>query len=191
MMLIQLLLICSMASSPGSAQKQNRFYYSPDKGSRASVIPVGKKGHEDRESRIEIRDSRGRLLRFRSFGSADGMQGRGVGHAEWTADGRFFVFNTDSSGGHMPWNVATYFYSRKKNRFYSLDKFIGPITSDFKLHGINTLKTTRMNFEKKEEKEPVTVRLENLERVSRLDRRLTTRRSVRREAQCVWIHGIP
>ena len=82
----------------------------------------------------------------------------------------------------MPWNLATYFYSRKRNRFYSLDDFIGPATSDFTLQGRNTLKISRMNFEKKVEKEPVTVRLENVEGAARRGsasetKRLTTRDS--------------
>lgn len=157
------LLICSLASSAIFVQKQNRIYYSPDRALSAIVIPVGKKGFEEQESRIEIRDGAKTLLRWRSFASSDGEHGRGVYHAQWTADGQFFVFNAPSSGGHQPWNLATYFYSRKRNRFYSLDDFIGPATSDFTLQGRNSLKITRMNFERKLQKETVRVRLENVE----------------------------
>ena len=141
---------------------QNRIYPSPDERLRAVVIPVGKKGFETQESRIEIRDARGRLLRWRSFASSDGEHGRGVGRAEWTADGQFFVFNASSSGGHQPWNLPVFFYARSENRFSSLDDFVGPITSDFTLGGRNTVITTRFNSERNEEKEAIRVRLQNL-----------------------------
>lgn len=124
---------------------------------RAVIVPVGAKGYETYESRIDIRSSSGALLRRKSFASRDHNHGEGVGHAEWTADGRFFVFNTGSSGGHQPWHVATYFYSVASNSFYSVDSSFGPITSDFTLHG-NTLVTTRMGTTA-DEKLPLTVRL--------------------------------
>lgn len=142
---------------------QNRTFKSPDKQLSVVVIPVGNKGYEQQESRFEIRGAKGGLLRFKSFASVDGEHGRGVFHAAWTADGQFFVFNAPSSGGHQPWNLATYFYSRHKNRFYSLDAFIGPVTSDFVLIGRNRLQTTRFNFSRNREKEPVTVRLSKLQ----------------------------
>jgi len=128
---------------------------------RVVVVPVGKKGFEDQESRVEIRRN-SRLLRWRSFSSSDGEHGRGVAHAAWTSDGQFFVFNTYSSGGHQPWNLATYFYSLRENRFYSLDNFVGPITSDFILEGRNTISTTRFNFVANEDKERVRIRLSHL-----------------------------
>ncbi|HXG68846.1 MAG TPA: hypothetical protein VNO70_27355 [Blastocatellia bacterium] len=157
-LLLSLFLVFGASSVP----IQNKVYPSPDKRLRAIIIPVGKKGFESQESRIEIRKSDGTLIRWKSFASEDGEHGRGVEHGEWTADGEFFVFNTQSSGGHQPWNWAIYFYSRQKNRFYSLDAFIGPVTSDFTLAGKATVKTTRFNFEKEEEREAVTVRLHKL-----------------------------
>ena len=154
--------ILSLLAGGLPASAQNRIFPSPDQRLRAVIIPVGKTGFETQESRIEIRDARGRLLRWRSFASADGEHGRGVRRAAWTADGQFFVFNADSSGGHQPWNLPVFFYSRGENRFYSLDDFVGPITSDFALAGRNTVVTTRFNFEKNEEKEAIRVRLHNL-----------------------------
>ena len=44
----------------------------------------------------------------------------------------------------------------------SLDDYIGPVTSDFTMEGRNVLKTTRFNFEAKNEKEPVRVNLGRL-----------------------------
>ena len=64
-------------------------------------------------------------------------------HAEWTADGHFFVFTTGSSGGHQPQHVATYFYSLGRNRFYSVDSIVGAVLSDFVLRR-TVLSTTRM-----------------------------------------------
>jgi hypothetical protein len=161
-MLARFLCIFILAATGISVFAQNRIQESPDKHLRAVIIPVGEKGYESRESRVEIRTSRGRLLKRKSFFSKDHNHGEGVGRAEWSSDRQFFVFNTSSSGGHQPWHVATYFYSRQKNRVYSLDAFVGPITSDFKLERRDTVVTTRFNFKKNEEREPVRVRLQNL-----------------------------
>ena len=144
------------------AEAQTTVHSSPDKSLRAIIIPVGKKGYEGTESRIEIRSASGETLRWKSFASYDGGHGMGVNHAEWTPNSLFFVFNVDSSGGHQPWRRATYFYSRSENRFYSLDDYIGPVTSDFSLEGRGVLKTTRFNFQAKNEKEPVRVNLARL-----------------------------
>ena len=159
---VTLLLFVLASASSLTALAGGKVHPSPDGALRAVVIPVGKEGFEEQESRVEIRDARGRILRWRSFASADGEHGRGVNHAGWTADGQFFVFNAYSSGGHQPWNLATFFYSRKENRFYRLDDFVGPVTSDFRLEGRSTLSTTRFNFGSKDEREPVRVRLRNL-----------------------------
>jgi hypothetical protein len=144
---------------PHLAEAQTTIYSSPDNSLRAVIIPVGKKGNEGTESRVEIRSATGETLGWKSFASYDGEHGIGVNHAEWTADGQFFVFNVASSAGHQPWRRATYFYSRGENRFYSLDDYIGPVTSDFTIEGRNVVKTTRFNFEAKNEKELVRVNL--------------------------------
>ena len=110
---------------------QSGLFTAPSGGLIAKVTPAGKKGFENRESRIEIRRANGGLIRRRSFASIDSNHGRSIDHGAWTEDGEFFVFNTSSSGGHQPWNWAIYFYSRVQNRFYSLDSFIVPFISDF------------------------------------------------------------
>ncbi len=158
------LMISFLLASSFPVFAQNKIYRSADNKLRAVIIHVGKKNFEDQESRLEIRNARGRLLRWRSFASSDGEHGLGVHHAEWSADGRFFVFNGFNSGGHQPWQLPTYFYSRRENRFYSLSDFVGPITSDFDLAREGTIVTTRFNFDKNEEREPINVRLGNLQR---------------------------
>jgi hypothetical protein len=145
-----------------SVRTQSGFFPSPGSGLTATVIPAGKKGLENRESRIEIKRANGRLIRQRSFASIDGNHGRSIDHGAWTPDGKFFVFNTSSSGGHQPWNEATYFYSRLRNRFYSLDDFIGPVTSDFMLRERSAIVTPRLNSATNNERDQVTVRLARL-----------------------------
>src|SRR5258706_6837899 len=142
-MLLKLLPFASMLLTAVAAFGQTTSYDSPTKTIHALIVPVGTKGYETYESRVDIRSSSGALLRSKSFASRDHNHGEGVGHAEWTADGRFFVFNTGSSGGHQPWHVATYVYSVGSHRFYDVDSIAGPITSDFTFLGA-TLIATRM-----------------------------------------------
>ena len=130
---------------------QTKSYESPSKTIRALIAPIGA------ESRVEIRSALGALLRRRNFTSPDHNHGERVDHAQWTSDGRFFVFTTSSSGGHQPWHVATYFYSVGRNRIYSLDAIVGAITSDFTLRN-DTLSTTRMGLNADDPK-PVTISL--------------------------------
>jgi hypothetical protein len=130
---------------------QTRSYESPSNRIRALIVLVGA------ESRVEIRSSSGALLRRRNFSSADRNHGECVNHAQWTSDGRFFVFTAGSSGGHQPWHVATYFYSVGRNRFYSLDVMVGAIIADFTLRD-DTLMTTRMGLNL-DDRKPVTVSL--------------------------------
>jgi hypothetical protein len=138
--LLILVFLCGLVATSG----QTKSFESPHKGIRAVIIPVGATGHENSESRVEIHSARGTLLRRLNFASVDQNHGEGVGHAEWTRSGGFFVFITGSSGGHQPWHVATYFYSVTRNRFYSLDAMVGrPIISDFTLRG-EMVMTTRM-----------------------------------------------
>ena len=156
-MFIKTLPIASVLLTCVAAFAQTKSYYSPSGTTHALIIPVGAQGYEIYESRVDIRSSSGRLLQRKSFASRDHNHGEGVGHAEWTSDGRFFVFNTSSSGGHQPWHVATYVYSVRAKRFYGLDSLTGPITSDFSLRG-DTVVMTRMGTTA-DENVPVTIRL--------------------------------
>ena len=137
------LLILACLFSPVATLGQTKTLEAPNKAIRAVIIPVGATGFENSESRIEIRSAVGTLRRHLNLASADHNHGQGVGHAGWTRNGRFFVFTTGSSGGHQPWHVATYFYCVAHNRFYSLDAMVGPIISDFILHG-DVVIATRM-----------------------------------------------
>jgi hypothetical protein len=157
-MLIKTLLALIILMGGIQAVGQTKSYESPRKNFRALIVPVGAPGYENHESRLEIRGPSGTLVLRRDFGSRDHNHGEGVGHAEWTSDGRFFVFTTSSSGGHQPWHLATYFYSVRSNRLYSLDALVGAITSDFKLRG-EMLLTTRLGVDVDDQK-PVAVQLD-------------------------------
>ena len=116
---------------------------SPDHQLRACIVEVGKFPAPLNESRVDIRDTSGKLVASRNFGSPKGNQGRSVVHSAWTPDSNFFVFSTQSSGGHSPWHWNTYFYSRKKNKFALLDDTIGAvIKSNFQVKAPDIVEAT-------------------------------------------------
>jgi hypothetical protein len=133
------------------ASAQTKTFVSPHDRIRALMVSVGP------ESRVEIRSFNGALLRRKNFTSRDQSHGETVAHAEWTADGHFFVFTTGSSGGHQPWHIPTYFYSVGRNRFYSVDSIVGAVLSDFALRR-TVLSTTHMGVNADDPK-PVTLSL--------------------------------
>lgn len=78
------------------------------------------------------------------YSSADGTHGFVVVKAEWTPDERYFVFSTQSSGGHQPWHAPTSFYSSDDHMLCSLDDFLEPpgiATPDFMLSPPNRITT--------------------------------------------------
>ena len=165
--MVSVLIALLALTSAWPAARPERVYRSPDGRLVARVVDVGSPRRERGESRVEIRGRDGRLLRSRSFASPDGEHGFGVDHCEWTADGRWFVFNVSSSGGHMPWNRPTYAYDGRAARFYNLDDSVGPVTSDFKLLGSHAVALTRMNRDGTGRDEPVVLRLSRLRRGGR------------------------
>ena len=65
--------------------------------------------------------------------------GRLPAEVKWTADSKFLVFTTVSSGGHSPWHFTTYVFSVSDKKIVCLDDVIGPVVdSDFKLEGPHT-----------------------------------------------------
>lgn len=118
-------LFCLSLMQAGFARPQ-QVYKSPNGRLRAAVVIATRR---TRESRIEIRIAKGKQLLAESFASPDGDHGRVVEHAAWTANSRFFVLSTTSSGGHSPWHDLTYFYDRRRNKLFCLDDFIGAVTT--------------------------------------------------------------
>jgi len=144
---ISLVVAMMLNSCATAAQQPANFGYqgtdSPDHQLRACVVEVGKFPPPLNESRVDIRDTSGKLMASRNFGSPKGDQGRSVVHSAWTPDSNFFVFSTQSSGGHSPWHWNTYFYSRKTNKFALLDNTIGPVIKpDFTVKAPDVVEAT-------------------------------------------------
>lgn len=119
-------------------------YRSPN-GSHARVSAVDKlKGFESYESRIEFYNASGKKICTADYSSQDGDHGFGVAKAEWSPDGRFFVYSMTSSGGHQPWHAPTNFYDGNNHELCSLDAFLDPpgiATPDFLLGAPNLITT--------------------------------------------------
>ena len=142
--MLQLLVIAALLGiTPQAAADHPQTHLSPTGGLQAVVSNVGPTGSE---SRIEIRSSNRRLLRYLDLRSPDGEHGFLVSRAAWTDDGRYFVFSVVSSGGHQPWHLPTYVYSRRDNRVYSLEAYVGPVTSAFELIGNGRVAVTRQRI---------------------------------------------
>src|SRR6266446_2273835 len=107
--------------APKCAGKQ-----SPDQTLCAKIVSVGKHAPPLDESRVDILDKHNHLVASKSFQSSDGEHGRSVAKSSWTPNSRFFVFSTQSSGGHSPWHWPTYFFDRKLKTFKELDDTTGP-----------------------------------------------------------------
>lgn len=160
--LIKLYLLLFIMASPTFVYGQSKTYEAARGSIHAVVLIIHKRGSARQVSRVEIRRANGRLLRRKSFASADRDRGQEVNKGMWSNDSRFFIFNADNLGGHQPWHHPIYFYDRQINRFFALNNFVGPSTSDFTLDGQNTVKLARLNFEKGEQQELITVNLDNI-----------------------------
>jgi hypothetical protein len=134
-------------------------YRSPDRTLFATVVSLEQlQSYGDHPSRVEICNSGGRLVASKDHSLSGGRdQGFTVKAAAWTPDSRFFVYQVYNSGGHSPWHSPVFFYSRKRNRFYSLDRALeavggdGTITGGIKLRRPSTL-LTRTRYDGKSQK---------------------------------------
>ena len=100
---------------------------SPDGALRAIIIPVNRGFGE---SRVEIRGTDDKLLCTADYSSSDGEHGLKVEKGRWTPDFRFFVYNTESSGGHQAWHSPTFFYSLRNNRVRNLEDLTHRVVLD-------------------------------------------------------------
>jgi hypothetical protein len=142
---------------------ETRQYVSPDRKLHALVVPVGKTADGPRESRVKVRNSRGKVLLSRSFASKDGEHGYIVYRADWTADSQFFVFSVGSSGGHQPWHSPIYFYCRSDSRLRLFDDYLGPITDpNFMLSAPDIIHATKLKKYGDLESIGVKIKLSNL-----------------------------
>jgi len=130
------------------ADAKNRVYYSPDRKVRVVIVPVGKGIHKFDETRLDILQGR-RVVRSRDFSSDDGQHGEAVRRGAWTEDGQYFIFNTTYSGGHQPWHLPTYFFDRSREKIFSLEDYVGPISRDFFVPGHDSVCVFVLNPKKK------------------------------------------
>jgi hypothetical protein len=117
-----------------------KAYRSLDHTLVATVVTLKQQASDgENPSRVEVRNAGRHLLASRDH-SIWPDEGYTVRKVAWTADARFFVYQVSNSGGHSPWHGPVFFYSRKKNQFYSLEHALasfghgpGSITGDLKL----------------------------------------------------------
>jgi hypothetical protein len=156
--------MCLSLLAPWWAIAAANVEYKNVEGFRVAVSSVGKlHGHLDKESKFEFYSPENQKLCALDYSSEDGEHGFGVVKAEWTPDGRYFVFSISSSGGHQPWHTPTLFYSPKHEAILSLDSYVdasGISKAEFSLKAPNTLLTEAWN--KNEKMVPVSVSLDNL-----------------------------
>ena len=136
-----------MAALTAPTVSRGEVHRSPNRSLIAKIVSLKQaSSYGLSPSRIEIRRAGGSLKAGKSY-RYDRGQGYTVTKCGWTADSRFFVYLVESSGGHGPWCNPIFFYSRKWNRFYSLDDAIhGAITGDMKLRKPCTLLTKGRYF---------------------------------------------
>jgi hypothetical protein len=101
---------------------------SPDGSLTAVVKAVDRAGVDGvGESAVEIRKRAGDVLTRRDYSSKDGEHGYVVAQAEWSADSAYFVYVTQSSGGHQPWHSPAYVWSRSDNAVYDVADCLAPV----------------------------------------------------------------
>lgn len=76
---------------------------------------------------VEIRNTEHRPAVRGDYTSKSGEQGLSLHHGAWTADSRFFIYTTVSSGGHMAWQYLTFFFDRKDGKIHDFNDFLPPI----------------------------------------------------------------
>ena len=83
----------------------------------------------------------GEIMASQDFSSASGINGYFVSRGKWSPNLEFFVYTLTSSGGHSPWHRPIGVYTRRENRFATVDDLIGSpiISEEFKFTGPHTL----------------------------------------------------
>jgi hypothetical protein len=119
--LLSLQLLASAVRDSALAAPAAQMIVSPD-GALHAIISPNDRNRGFGESRVEIRESGGKLICAKDYSSSDGQHGYAVNKAQWTADSRFFVYDMQSSGGHQPYRSPTFFYSRQNNRIRDIEE---------------------------------------------------------------------
>jgi hypothetical protein len=79
------------------------------------------------ESRVEIRKRDRDVLVRQDYSSKDGEHGYVVAKAKWSPDSAYFIYVTQSSGGHQPWHSPAYIWSRNDNIVYTVADCLAPV----------------------------------------------------------------
>jgi hypothetical protein len=95
-----------------------------------------------------VTNTAGKVLAEVNLISQSTNNGRQLAKAAWSKDSRFFVFTTESSGGHSPWHYSSFFYSRSSETFRSLDDRSGlsVASESFTIDATDTLHFQAYNF---------------------------------------------
>ena len=158
---LQILLIACFGAGPVSVRTaHSQEVKSPDGSLRVRIISVST---SCAENRIAIFNASGALLYRKDFSSSDCEHGQVIVRSQWTPDSKFFVFNTESTGGHQPGHRPVLFYSRRSNRLYRLENFIGYIVAqDFGLEAPHIIRTEKQKTVGEGEGVPVGLDLDRL-----------------------------
>jgi hypothetical protein len=78
---------------------------------------------------INFFDQHQHLLARLSLEEGSGINRAMILYAKCSGDSRFFVFMTESSGGHSVWHEPTYAYDATTSFIYSIDDSLGATTS--------------------------------------------------------------
>ena len=143
--LLYALLCCSFAAAgPGiSPETTTTNNASPDDKFMAQI--VSKKAEFTEDTVAIVSKESGSRVEF-AMTSGSEWNGRYVLKSEWSADSKFFVFSTFSSGAHSSWNFQTFVYSVDENKFVSVDEKLRPVTDhDFQLTSPHTLQIETLN----------------------------------------------
>jgi hypothetical protein len=73
---------------------------------------------------VVIKDADSRVIAHRVFGT------RFITKMVWSPDGKFLALCSVSAGGHSPWHMNSYFWSRSHRHFRSIDYRAGYVVSD-------------------------------------------------------------
>jgi len=131
-------MIVVLSALLSGAQKQTAVFHtqkfrSPD-GTLVAEVRSKRAPEATDESRIELRAQFGTVSAKRDYTSEDGEHGYGVTKAAWTPDSQFFVYSLESSGGHQAWHSPVWLFSRKENKFLSLDHALNDAVANPEFH---------------------------------------------------------
>jgi len=73
---------------------------------------------------VVIKNSNGRVIARHLFDT------RFISKMLWSPDGQFLALCSESAGGHSPWHMNSYFWSRRDRHFRSIDYRAGFVVSD-------------------------------------------------------------